>query len=30
MQWLKDMVPYMNNVGAGADGKHNAITSWFW
>jgi hypothetical protein len=30
MQWLNDMIAYMNNIGAGNDGLHNAIGSWFW
>jgi hypothetical protein len=30
MQWLNDMISYMNNVGTGNDGLHNAIGSWFW
>ena len=25
-----DLVPYMTNKGAGADGQHGAIGSWFW
>ena len=29
-QWLNDMIAYMNNAGAGNDGLHNAIGSWFW
>lgn len=30
MQWLNDIVAYMKNEGAGADGQHSAIDSWFW
>ena len=30
VQWLNDVVAYMKNEGAGADGQHSAIDSWFW
>ena len=30
MQWLNDIVAYMKNQGAGADGQHSAIDNWFW
>ena len=29
-QYYSDLVAYMANTGAGADGQHNAINSWFW
>jgi hypothetical protein len=30
VQWLNDIVAYMKNQGAGADGQHSAIDNWFW
>jgi hypothetical protein len=30
VQWLNDLVAYMKNQGAGADGQHSAIDNWFW
>ncbi len=29
-QYYNDLVAYMTNTGAGNDGQHNAINSWFW
>ena len=29
-QYYSDLVAYMANTGAGNDGQHNAINSWFW
>ncbi len=30
VQYYTDLVAYMANTGAGSDGQHNAINSWFW
>ena len=30
VQYYNDLVAYMTNKGAGNDGQHNAINSWFW
>lgn len=30
LQCLGDFALYMQNTGAAADGRHAAITSWFW
>ena len=29
-QQMRDFALYLNNQGAGNDGQHNAIPSWFW
>ncbi len=30
IQWMADMATYLNNTGAAADGKHQAIGNWFY